>query len=155
DRIRGTGDVDLFLDDVVAQGTDGKNYLPKKFFVWYGPKLPHIPVKPPDVVEHRAHLTGTPDASFCKDFLFGYRCDAPSPGAVRVLGPLFPFGAPEYASAFRRAGHKSRMEGLYGNVWWVDSAVGRIREFLSAHTVQTTAGPAPLASQTVILYLSD
>lgn len=154
-RRQGSGDVDEFLKDLIARGNDGKSYLPKKFFVWFGPKLPHVPTKPADTIEHRPHPTGTPDASFCTDFLFGYLCDAPAPGTVRVLGPRFPFGAPEYAGAFRRAGRRSRMEGLYGNLYWLDSAVGRIRGFLASHSVETPTGPTTLASQTVVMFLSD
>jgi hypothetical protein len=147
-----TGEMNLFLDDVVAQGNDGKNYLPKKFFIWYAPYLPHIPVTPNDVIEHRPHLTfsAPPDQSYCRDFLFGFLCDQPSPGTVRVLGPRFPFASQTYATSFQ-----GRMQGLYGNLWWLDSSVRRIRSFLANHTVETAGGPATLSASTVIMFLSD
>ena len=155
DRAPSTGDMNTFLDDIVAKGADGKNYLPKKFFAWFVPHLPHTPAAPDGTIERRPHLTGPIDQSYCKDFLFGYQCTSPSPGVVDVLGPRFPFGAPAYAAAMRGGEKKSKMQGSYGNVYWLDNSVGRIREFLAKHVVETAAGPASLASNTVILFLSD
>src|SRR5262249_48476145 len=108
-----TGEMDYFLMDLVAQAKNGKNYLPKKFFAWLGPHLPHVPASPEDVVEHRPHLTGPVDQSYCKDFLFGYLCTQQGSGPVQVLGPRFPFGAPAYAFAMRGAEKKSKMQGSY------------------------------------------
>ncbi len=155
DRAPSTGDIDTFLDDIVARGTDGKDYLPKKFFTWFVPHLPHTPAAPEEVLEHRPHLNGPIDQSYCKDFLFGHLCTSPAPGVVSVLGPRFPFGAPAYAAPLRGAEKKSKMQGSYGNVLWLDNSVGRIRKFLTNHVVEGPAGPTPLAANTVILFLTD
>ena len=148
------GGLDLFLEDMTAFGSDGKQYMPKKFMAWLAPALPHTPTAPSDVVEHRPHSPNISDPSVCRDFLFGYHCTETSPGNVQILGPRFPFGGPAYAPRFGFV-PKSKMQGLYGNVWWLDDLVNRARKALARHTVETETGPATVAASTVIMFMSD
>src|SRR5439155_1550100 len=91
-----SGDVDAFLQDLLVARGDGTYDLPRPFFLWYAPHLPHQPVRSSDVVEHRPHLSLPPDPSepaYCRDFLFGFYC-SPGPGGLVVGAPHFPFGDP-------------------------------------------------------------
>lgn len=169
---KNTGDVAAFFDELLVGPRDGTGNLipgqvylqPQPFFLWYAPRLPHVPTNPPGVVEARPHLP-LPTSN---DFLFG---SAP----LGSNHPRFPFGDPRYANAFS----EPTMAGLYGNVWWVDNALKRIQDLLAARRVSaaTCSGPlgsppnvcsdaparactqdadcATLAAHTVVVYLTD
>ena len=153
-----SGDVDAFLQDLLVARGDGTYDLPRPFFLWYAPHLPHQPVRSSDVVEHRPHLSLPPDPSepaYCRDFLFGFYC-SPGPGGLVVGAPHFPFGAPLYEPAFITRREK-KFQGVYGLVWQADHVVKTIEELLSRYVVHTRARPSgvTLADDTVLVYLSD
>lgn len=163
---RNTGDIQTFFDDLLIGPRDGAGRVikgqrytqPQPFFLWYAPRLPHVPTTPPAVVEVRPHVA----LEASNDFLFG---STPLGGST----PRFPFGATRYATLFR----EPMMAGRYGNVWWADSTVTRIEDLLAARRISDAtcdagvcsdapnrlctvdADCSSMAAHTVVVYITD
>jgi hypothetical protein len=117
--------------------------LAQPFFLWYGTSLPHVPHKPPAVIEDRLHPPAPADYLFGESFA--------NPGQ-----PRFPFAAPLYAPAFDRAVERHH-PGLYGMIWWGDDGLKHLRDFLEGVRVWNAAGTAAVSlwERTVVIYTAD
>ena len=157
-------DVFNFLDMLTyAQpGSDPKQYAMQHFFVWYAPRIPHEPLRPPMPV---------------MDYLFGAFGSFPL-GGVMDLGQWCTGASCAPVVAAFNENNFGTVRDYYGNLWWVDENVRELRKFLAMETAPHCFGPdghsrfevgseaqcAPgawsgvtpdLGRNTVILYLSD
>jgi hypothetical protein len=119
-------DVFNFVDTLLyAQpGTSPKQYAMQHFFLWYAPRIPHEPLRPPLPV---------------MDYLFGSSGTFPLGGAMNLAqycnGPT----CPAAVTAFDE-NNFGTVRDYYGNVWWGDDNVRELREFLAKETAAHCIG---------------
>src|SRR5262249_40779971 len=132
------------------------------FFIWYAPRIPHAPLRAPDVIDN---------------YLFG--TDRAELGGLFQLGAMCRGGAcPATVSAFSESNFGTERQ-YYSNVWWVDDNVREVRKYLAhksaPHCILPggqsrlwASSPAqcgggtwvtdlapPVDTNTVLIYLSD
>ena len=119
-------DVFTFLDMLLYKqpDSDPAQYAMQHFFLWYAPRLPHQPLRPPLPV---------------LDYLFGPPGIFPR-GGVMDLGRWCtgPSCAPVVA-AFNENNFGTVHE-FYGNVWWVDDNIREMRRFLAEQSAPHCIG---------------
>jgi hypothetical protein len=116
--VRKMSDIPYFLDVLLYRvpGRTPATHRMQNFFVWYAPRIPHQPVRPPWDV--RRYLFGTSDYP---------------------LGGLFQLGAWCAGGTCPRGVDVMRTEALYSgtaldfypNVWWMDDGVRELRKLLA------------------------
>jgi hypothetical protein len=84
------------------------------FFVWYAPRIPHAPLRAPDVIDN--YLFGTDRTGLGGFFQLGAMCR----GAA----------CPATVSAFGESNFGTERQ-YYSNVWWVDDNAREIRKYLA------------------------
>jgi Sulfatase len=132
------------------------------FFIWYAPRIPHAPLRAPDVIDN---------------YLFG--TDRAELGGLFQLGAMCRGGAcPAAVSAFSESNFGTERQ-YYSNVWWVDDNVREIRKYLAHKSAPHCILPGgqsrlwalspaqcgggtwvtdlapPVDTNTVLIYLSD
>jgi len=117
--------------------------LAQPFFMWYGTALPHVPHRPPAVIEDWTHPPSPIDYLFGESFA--------NPGQ-----PRFPFADPFYALAFDNVLER-HFPGLYGMIWWGDDGLKQLRDRLEGIQVWDAAGTQAVSlwERTVIIYTAD
>ncbi len=110
-------DIFEFLDTLLYRvpEVEPATFTSLPFFVWYAPRIPHQPLRSPNVI---------------RQYLFGG-------GPTYPLGGLFDLGAfcsgascPAGVRAFDEASFGDVHE-LDGNLWWMDDSVREIRKYLA------------------------
>jgi hypothetical protein len=156
-------DVLQFLDALVYEQPESSPaaYVMPHFFVWFAPRIPHQPLRPPPVVG--SYLFGAPGVfPFGGVMNLGRWCADTSCSPVREM-------LSEHTSA--------SIADYYASVWWVDDDVRELRRYLAEmsapHCVDenghsrfdvadptqcpgTWTGVSPdLPRSTIFIYLSD
>ena len=115
--IRRMSDMFHFLDGLLYRvpGSNPVQYGIQNFLVWYTPRIPHQPLRSPQVID---------------DYLFGTASGYPL-GGLMDLGALCTGGnCPSSVTAFNEANFGTVAE-MYSNVWWMDDGIREIRKYLA------------------------
>ncbi len=116
-RIFHGGDLFEFLDSLLYREPNSgpTTYAMHPFFAWYAPRIPHQPLRAPEVIRR---------------YLFGS-------GPQYPLGGIFDFGkfcsgasCPAGVTAFDESVFGDVHE-LYANIWWMDDSIREIRKYLA------------------------
>jgi hypothetical protein len=116
-RIFRGGDLYEFLDTLLYRtpGAGPATFAMQPFFAWYAPRIPHQPLRAPDVISR---------------YLFGS-------GPQYPLGGIFDLGrycsgasCPQGVTAFDESVFGDVRE-LFANIWWMDDGIREIRKYLA------------------------
>jgi hypothetical protein len=124
--VGGTREVLSFVDMLLypQPGTNPKQYAMQHFFLWYAPRIPHEPLRPPSPI---------------MDFLFGGPGSSPLGGAMDLQQYCNGASCPASVTAFNE-NNFGTVSSYYGNVYWADDNVRELREFLAKETAPHCIG---------------
>jgi hypothetical protein len=119
-------DIFNFLDMLVYRlpGGGPPQYAMQHFFVWYGPRLPHAPLRAPQPVH---------------DYLFG-GFGSSALGGVMNLGQWCTGDSCAPVVAAFDESEIGTDRDFYANVWWTDDNIRELRRFLAASTAPHCIG---------------
>ena len=111
------GDIARFLDGLIYRvpGSNPAVFDIQRFFVWYAPRIPHQPLRAPQVV---------------RDHLFGAPGSYPLGGLMNLSALCSGGSCPPAVTAFEENNFGTVHE-MYANLWWADDGLREIRKFLA------------------------
>lgn len=114
--LQNMADLFEFVDSMFHQvpGTNPAVFNVQRFFAWYGPRLPHQPLRAPQAI--RTYLFG-PSPGLTGLFDLGQYCT--SGGGCAPVVPAF------------EEGSFGKLQDFYANMWWADDGLREIRKYLA------------------------